>query len=557
MHPAQEPATGQTAYAAGTVTEPGRRVRQMAGGNVSGSMNWESWSFRGREVHVDGAHAGTPHDSSMSGQDADAGFSPERALHQLEARIAVQPDDLTPRRERADLLALLGQTKQAAEAYQDILARAPTHYATLNNLGTLLYENGSISAARAAYTAAIAAQPQTPVAYANLANLLFYCQHYASSLVLYQSALKLDPGHIKAHQGLAVLFQHHGNAAIARHHRDLAYAQQPLEHWPYIGSGPATEILVLTSSICGTLPWRPLVDRSVFRATSLAVEYSAEDQPLPPHALVFNAISDADSCRPALIRATALLAGTSAPVINRPSAVLKTSRLDNAARLRNIAGVTTPRMALLARSDVQAAHAATLLADMGFAFPLLVRSPGYQNGQHFVRVESSAELAAAVSRLPGAQLLIMEFLDARCEDGLTRKYRVMCIDRRLRPLHLAISSTWKVHYFSSQMKGNPAHQAEEAAFLTDMPRVLGPRASASLERIMDVLDLDYGGMDFFCRADGEVLLFEANATMLIKLPGPDEQWDYRRAPIEATLAAARALLTSRIPGRESGQIANP
>ena len=51
-----------------------------------------------------------------------------------------------------------------------------------------------------------------------------------------------------------------------------------------------------------------------------------------------------------------------------------------------------------------------------------------------------------------------------------------------------------------------------------------------------------GGVDFAVGADGSLLLFEANATMVINPPAPEPVWDYRRAPMARALAAARELL---------------
>ena len=107
--------------------------------------------------------------------------------------------------------------------------------------------------------------------------------------------------------------------------------------------------------------------------------------------------------------------------------------------------------------------------------------------------------------------------------------------RRVRseyPLHLAISKHWKIHYFSADM-GDPAeHREEEARFLADMPEVLGAKAMAALERLLAAMKLDYGGIDFALNLRGEILLFEANATMVVEQPDEDPRWDYRRAAVE-------------------------
>jgi hypothetical protein len=48
-----------------------------------------------------------------------------------------------------------------------------------------------------------------------------------------------------------------------------------------------------------------------------------------------------------------------------------------------------------------------------------------------------------------------------------------------------------------------------------MPRFISPRGMTALEWINAALDLDYGGIDFAVNADNDVLLFEANATMVM------------------------------------------
>jgi glutathione synthase/RimK-type ligase-like ATP-grasp enzyme len=190
---------------------------------------------------------------------------------------------------------------------------------------------------------------------------------------------------------------------------------------------------------------------------------------------------------------------------------------------------------------------ASALAARGFTFPLLLRTPGFHGGQHFVRVESAGVLTERLAELRGfggamAEVIAIEYLDARDADGWVRKYRVMIVGGKLYPLHLAISKQWKIHYFSADMRDRAEHRAEEAKFLADMPGVLGARAMAALERLSAAIGLDYGGIDFGLNQDGEILLFEANATMVVEQPDEDPCWDYRRAAVERIHAAVHDLL---------------
>ncbi len=95
------------------------------------------------------------------------------------------------------------------------------------------------------------------------------------------------------------------------------------------------------------------------------------------------------------------------------------------------------------------------------------------------------------------------------------------------------------------MTDSAEHRAEDAAFLADMPAALGPRAMAALKAIQTALGLDYGGIDFGIDKNGNVLLFEANATMAILPPGADAKWDYRRPAVERVCRAVRAMLVRR------------
>jgi len=202
-------------------------------------------------------------------------------------------------------------------------------------------------------------------------------------------------------------------------------------------------------------------------------------------------------------------------------------------------------MATLPRELLSAPDAVTTLARHGLRFPLLLRTPGFHTGRHFVLVSRPEELVEAIAGLPGAELTAIQYLDSRGADGKVRKYRVMMINGGLYPLHVAISSHWKIHYFTAEMAGNAEHRMEDAEFLENMPAVLGTRAMAALDDIQKMLGLDYAGVDFGLSPAGDLLLFEANATMVVNPPEPDERWAYRRSAVERIFGAVRRMLLEK------------
>jgi hypothetical protein len=471
----------------------------------------------------------------------------ESRLRQLENLLADRNLDhpIDTEIERAVLLGALNRREDAQQAFVDILRRAPENFTALNEFGTLLTNIGAIDAACRVYAEAIAHQPQNPIGHVNLANLLLRANRHADAREHYETALRIDPEHAQAHQGLGAVLSDLGDRARARYHFQKGFSGHAISTLPYRGTKPPIALLQLLSSGGGNIPTAAFLNDSVFLTSVVIADYLDPQLALPPHQLIFNAIGDADLCEPALDAAARLITRSSAPVINDPSAVMKTGRITNARRFSAVPGVLTPRTLMIARDILAGPDGAASIADHRFTFPLLLRSPGYHTGRNFVLVSSAAALSAAAASLPGDDLLVIEYLDARGQDGNARKYRAMMIGGRIYPLHLAISRDWKVHYFTSDMADRPDHRLEEASFLGDMRATLGDSAMAALERIRDILGLDYAGIDFGLGPDGDLLLFEANATMVVTPPAPDERFAYRRAAVTTILDAVVSMILQK------------
>jgi hypothetical protein len=446
--------------------------------------------------------------------------------------------------DRACALDREGENDEARAAYIALLARMPSHVPALNNLGTLLARTGFRGAARLAFTEALKYDAQHAAAHVNLALLLIDNDEIAAAREHLERALGLDPGNVQAHQSLAVLLLRRGELDAAHRHGAAGFGSR-VELWPYHGTGEPVQLLAIFSALGGNVGIERFVDDRLFAKATVVAEFFDPSTPLPPHDVVFMAVGDPDRCADALDGAERILAQTRAPVINRPDRVRATRRVANARRMATIPGVIAAATAEISRGELASPGAIELLHERGFVWPLLLRTPGHHTGQNFVKVELPEALPEALAQLPGEELLVMEFLDARDADGNVRKYRVLTIDGQLYPLHLAISSEWMVHYFSADMAENAAHRAEDAAFLADWRSVLGATTVATVERIARTLELEYGGLDFSVDAQGRVLLFEANANMVILPPAEGDRWAYRREPVERARDAARAMLVAR------------
>ena len=488
----------------------------------------------------------------------------ERTLREVESQLASNPSAVDLRLRRAALFSELGRLVDARNDYIKVLEREPSHLAALNNLGCVLMATGHRKAAGIAYKEAVARHPDDVTSRVNLGYfLLEECERLTvhdegeQAVELkrvarghFEHALRIKPDCQRAHEGLSYLVRELGDEQKAEWHRREAFRSRSIIPLAYRGEGAPLPVLLLVAATGGNVRLQKFLDDKIFQTYVVLPEFYDLKTPLPAHRLVINAIGDAELSSGPLTAAESLVAQTTAPVINSPAAVLATGRSHNAQRLAGLPGVVTPITLTLSRAELTHPDARLRLARHGLVFPLLLRTPGFHTGLNFLRVESFEALAETLAKLPGGELVVMQYLDARGPDGKTRKYRVMMIDGQLYPLHCAISSHWKIHYFTAEMADNPAHRAEDEAFLEDMRSALGPVAMDALARVQSALGLDYAGIDFGLNAKGEVLLFEANATMVVNPPEPDARWNYRRPAYERIAAGVRKMLTDRAASSE-------
>jgi len=439
-----------------------------------------------------------------------------------------------------------GRRADAIAAYARLLRDAPGTLDAMLPLAGLFVAERNLAFARSVLLEAASLHSERADVWALLANVLVDLDEPAAARTAYERALQVDPDLTVAHLGLAVLGERAGDAEAARPHWQRGYARGvtagPNWHAPGV-----TRILLVSSAVGGNVPLLPILDDRRFVRAEIFAEGYTPAIPLPHDALIVNAIGDAERSGRALDAADRIIADLAGHVVNAPGRVRATTRVANAARLATIDGVVAPRVRAFAHQQLTGPGGAELLAAAGFAFPLLLRAPGFHTGMYFVQVENADALAGAAAQLPGPTLLAMEFVDTAAADGTYRKYRVLGIDGALYPLHLAVSRSWKVHYFSAAMGESEHYREEERAFL-DAPRAaIGAGAYAALERVVDALGLDYGGVDFGLDATGRLVVFEANATMLIAPIDADPRFAYRRHAFAAATEAARAMLVARRP----------
>jgi hypothetical protein len=433
---------------------------------------------------------------------------------------------------------------ERAAPYFKILEADDTDLGALTNLGTLLYTGGYPAAGRRALARAAQLHPGDPLARVNAGNVWLDDEDAPQARAEFEAALAIDGSFALAHRGLAILFARVGDdIAVRRHARYLRNLPLPLT--PCRGDAPPLRMLLLVSAIGGNVDTQGLIDDRTFERHTLIVELYDATMALAQVDLVFNAIGDADRCADALDRAGAIVARVRAPVVNDPAAVRATGRAENARRLSAIPGVVAPPTVAMSRSELLSSGAPQSLTSRGILPPFLVRASGFHTGRNLCKVERFEDLSDALASLPGDRFFAIAFVDLREPDGNLCKYRAMFVDGEILPLHCAVSPDWNVHYYTAGMETSAERRARDAAFVADMNVVLGARALAALEGVRDLLALDYGGIDFAIDERGEVVVFEANATMVVPSPAGDERFAYRNPAAQRVLTVVKNMLVAR------------
>jgi tetratricopeptide (TPR) repeat protein len=462
------------------------------------------------------------------------------ALEAADAALAANPDQVEAGFVRGCALAALREPAAAAEALERVVALDPNRAAAHLNLGNAYTALERGKDAERCFLAALALDPQLKEAHASLGSLYILTGDPDAAERHCWLALAVDPDMVVAHQNLASLAAERGEADQARHHRQSAYAKQNLFIEP-AARGVLT-VLVLTTAEGGNVPHKYLLPADRYTRINWFIEFAHDGQAaeLPAFDVVFNAIGDPDLAGPTRAPLEAFLKTCDKPVFNLPGRVARTHRDLLGDLLGGMDDLVVPRVSRVSEAQIAEQGLAASVARAGLSLPVLVRPIGSHGGKGLTLAEDEGDLAAAAPARGGAYAT--EFRDFGRDDGLYRKYRMIFVDRRPYPYHLAISDRWLVHYETADMPDHPGRIAEEKRFLADPAAAIGERAMRAVEEVGRRLDLDYAGLDFSVLSDGSVLAFEANATMLVHPEAEDGPLAHKNPAVNAILSAFQAMI---------------
>ncbi|WP_338764106.1 hypothetical protein [Massilia sp. METH4] len=266
---------------------------------------------------------------------------------------------------------------------------------------------------------------------------------------------------------------------------------------------------------------------------------------VPEHDVMMVCMGENDANQPLLARLSEWIAGWPRPVVNGPDRIAVLSRDGVCNALGAIDGVEMPQTVRLAREQLAALAAApetlpSLLPDG--VFPLIVRPLGSHAGHDLDKIDTPADLAAYLDRVPAERFYLSRFVDYRGANGLFGKYRVVLIEGTPYLAHFASSEHWMVHYLNAGMGESEAKRALEAEAMAQFDVTFAARHRAALAEIDHRIGLPYVGMDCAETPDGRLLVFEVDNAMIVHAMDDAALYPYKKPAMAKIFAAFRQML---------------
>jgi tetratricopeptide (TPR) repeat protein len=467
----------------------------------------------------------------------------EQALASFAQACTLRPDYVTALKRLSSTLAQLGQLKPALDVQSQIFALEPDCADTWCARGNIEQSLDHMAEAIACYDKAISLRPRFGSALANRAAAKQICGHAEAALADIDAALKFGASSTEALLTKAYILKDlkRESDALASF-RKAAKSEPPLT-FPATTSPAAARVLLVFSPITGNTPFEDMASNTPCHCEVLllvpGVKYDVQALRKKTD-LVVNLVSDADCDAEVLACSRELIEALKLPVINRPDLVSHTDREEISSLLAQFPQCVVPKTLLI---SAEALKAKPDIAALGFSYPVIIRPAGTHGGEGMELVHDAAALTVYLQNAVSKNVYLTHYVNYASPDGHFRKCRFIFVGSKIMPYHLAIGDHWKVHHATTRMAEHQWMQDEESLFLDEPERFFSVENFAALEAIRSAVGLDYFGIDCGLDPQGRLLVFEANASMLVHLH--NEQFPYKDPHVLAIKQAFSELLAAR------------
>lgn len=336
------------------------------------------------------------------------------------------------------------------------------------------------------------------------------------------------------------------NAAIE--HLHAAIKENPVRTRQSGEVSPARSVLVIAvaGDFQANLPVNMLLDEKTFLNT-LYIQNSSSDlkninlpqiDSLPYFDCIFIAIAEDSRHLNALKTADIISERLKAPTINNGKNIARLSRTGSAKILEGLHGVVAPLHRLISTTE---------LRKQFIEFPIIIRPEHSHAGKNLERIDDHSKL---LEYLDGFSIdicfFVAPFINYQSPDGYYRKYRIVFVEGKPYPVHLAIHDKWAIWYYNANMGESEWKRSEEEVFMNNMENSIGYKSMKILNEIGHALSLDYVGLDCSLLSDGQVLIFEVETGMIVHDRDPEDLFPYKKKNIRRIFSAVEEMIDKRI-----------
>ena len=284
--------------------------------------------------------------------------------------------------------------------------------------------------------------------------------------------------------------------------------------------------------------------------------FQKETQKISAPDIFVNCISDADNMTKSLTKAIHYLDAAAQqrpgiPLFNDPRKIAGTRRDMIYQRFHGLPGIEIPK---IFRFQPENRDAVLATAEKeGFTYPFIVRRCGAHNGKDMVLLEAPGrESALDCLALDGAYFYLTQFRDYKNAAGLYSKARFVIMDGKIYPRHFITARHWKISAGSRNdlMKDSANLRDLEQQSLASLSKIIAPEALDSAQKIYQDAGLDYLGFDCSVRPDGQLLIFEINASMNAMARSDYSLFHYIKDCVDNLIDGYNSLLAAKIGARD-------
>ncbi len=216
------------------------------------------------------------------------------------------------------------------------------------------------------------------------------------------------------------------------------------------------------------------------------------------------------------------------PVINPVSRAIRCTRPETAELLSGIPNLVVPK---IVRFQLEASLLPDLPAAINgsFSYPVILRSVGEQQAQLVFLAQNDADVASAADRLMSLgrnDVYVIQFVNIKHRNAMHRRMRAAFVEGKPTLMRADYDSNWvvkgrKTESVQAAYRSDPS-LLEHADSILRRPELLGQPVWDALAEVGRRFPLDVFGLDFDVDSNGQVVFFEANATMNLLSNAPAE-----------------------------------